>query len=323
MSSQITPHESYPQLALSIGVEDLYFKREDLHPLGSHKGRSIPHMIDYGLEKGMRSFAISSSGNAALAAALYVKELNKNLEGKGENKKESKDHIVLDVLVGMKINPKKRAKLDALKDKNIRVSAHERPLQMLFSKTQERPGHPGEATSHPLRQSNDDTALVGYTSLAEELLTIPNLRAVFVGTSSGTTAQALAAYFLNYASSQKGRGKAPVEVHIVQTSSCHPLAEEFNEDSVSTGGEGEISIADAIVDHTALRKNKLIPIIERTDGSGWIVTNESISTAKELTKKHAGLVISPNSALSVAGLMNAVYTGRAWNGAVACLICGE
>lgn len=316
MSSQITPHESYPQLALSIGVEELYFKREDLHPLGSHKGRSIPHMIDCGLEKGMRSFAISSSGNAALAAALYVRELNKKID-------EKKDPIVLDILVGMRINPKKRSKLDALKDKNIRVSAHERPLQMLFTKTQERPGNPGEATSHPLRQSNDDTALVGYISLAEELLTIPNLRAVFVGTSSGTTAQALATYFIEHASSQKGRGKAPIEVHIVQTSSCNPMAKEFNEDSVVTGDDGEISIADAIVDHTALRKNKLIPIIERTDGSGWIVTNESISTAKELTKKHAGLVISPNSALSVAGLMNAVYTGRAWNGAVACLICGE
>jgi len=50
---QITPLEHYPTLAKAIGVSDLYFKREDLHPYGSHKGRSIPVMINNYYKKGI------------------------------------------------------------------------------------------------------------------------------------------------------------------------------------------------------------------------------------------------------------------------------
>ena len=70
----VTPLEAYPKLAKAIGVNRLYFKREDLHPYGSHKGRSIPVMIDKYFKAGDRRFANSSSGNAALAAAKYIKE---------------------------------------------------------------------------------------------------------------------------------------------------------------------------------------------------------------------------------------------------------
>ena len=71
----ITPQEPFPALAKAVGLTDIYLKREDLHTYGSHKGRSIPVMIDHYLKEGSKNFAISSSGNAALAAALYVKEL--------------------------------------------------------------------------------------------------------------------------------------------------------------------------------------------------------------------------------------------------------
>jgi hypothetical protein len=40
-------------------------------------------------------------------------------------------------------------------------------------------------------------------------------------------------------------------------------------------------------------------------------------------EKMADLSISSNSALSVAGLMQAVYTGKEFKGAVACVICGD
>ena len=93
----ITPNEQYTRLAKAIGYDDLYFKREDLHPLGSHKGRSIPVMIDYYYEKGARDFAISSSGNAALAATLYIKD---------------KPDTKLEIFVGNNIAPHKLTKLN-------------------------------------------------------------------------------------------------------------------------------------------------------------------------------------------------------------------
>ena len=316
----VTPHHPYPELALALAPESaipaLYFKREDLHPLGSHKGRSIPVMIDKALGEGVTEFVISSSGNAALAAARYVKKLNASRTGMNGQP----DPIILDILIGERIAPHKRDKLDALKDTSIRVSAHERPLQVLFSRTKTRDQlKDGEKEVRALRQSTDDTALVGYESLARELLDIPDLRAVFIGTSSGTTADALARFFKKASADNSSK---QIEIHIVQTTSCHPIADAFNEDIV-TGNDSEVSIADAIVDHTSFRKTKLVPLIEATGGSGWIATNESISTAIDLTRMHTGLLISPNSALSVAGLMNATLTGRTWDGAVACMICGD
>ena len=301
----VTPLETYPDLATAIGVERLYFKREDLHPYGSHKGRSIPVMIDSYLEKGERRFAISSSGNAALAAALYVKE-------KGAGRKEQgEDAIDLDIFIGQHAAPHKAERLKEFADDRIRVLVKERPLQALMQAVNE--------GTRSLRQSTDDTALIGYEALAQELATDHTFKSpatksegsIFIGTSSGTTAQALATYFL--------REKLPIQVHIVQTSSCHPLADAFE----SYDGPDEASIADAIVDIAAHRKDALIPLIKKTGGRAWVATNDDIKAAQELTLKHTGLEISTNSALSVAGAMKAVELGYKLDEPIVCMICGE
>ena len=290
----ITIQEKLPKLARALEMKDLYFKREDLHPYGSHKGRSVPTMIDLYIEQGIKHFAISSSGNAALAAAHHVERLNRHLEQK----------IILDILVGQKITTKKLRKLEQFNSESIKITSHQRPLQTLFEITK-------DPNIKALRQSTDDNALIGYASLAQELLEIEDLSAVFIGTSSGTTAQALAQYF-----ESKNR---KIEVHIIQTSSCHHIADNFVDDPLID----EISIADAIVDHTAKRKDILTNLIKTVDGSGWIVSNEQIKIAQEMSQKYAGVEISTNSALSLAGLMQAVYTGKKWSGSVVCIICGD
>lgn len=301
----MTPLEHYPELAAAIGLQDIYFKREDLHPYESHKGRSIPVMIDTYYAQGERHFAISSSGNAALAAALYVNELNatKNTD------------IDLDIFVGQSITPKKSARLRDLAaksandstneadNKSIRVLIKERPLQALTQAVQE--------GKRSLRQSTDDLALVGYESLAQELSQVKNIGAVFMGTSSGTTAQALAQYFL--------KNKLPIQVHIIQTSSCHPISQEIE----SYDGPDERSVATAISDITAYRKDKLVPLIKKTGGFGWIAANENISSAIELVSQNCDLEISVNSALSVAGAMLASYRDCDIKGSVVCMICGD
>ena len=295
----VTPHESYSELSKELGLKvssPVFFKREDMHPLGSHKGRSIPHMIDEKIKSGCKHFVISSSGNAALAAGLYIQKLNSSLK--------DSDKITLEILIGKNIDSHKLEKLEALRSSEILISLQERPLQALFIKTQ-------DPNIQSLRQSNDASALIGYEKLAEELMSIPNLSAVFMGTSSGTAAEALAEFFI--------KNKKKIEVHIVQTSSCHPIADAFVENYSSE----EKSIAHAIVDTVALRKGILVPLIEKTGGKGWIASNDEIKAAQDITKRTSGLSISYNSALSVAGLMQAVYTGTTWDGAVACMICGE
>ena len=113
----ITPLEHYPKLAQAIGTADVWFKRDDLHPYGSHKGRSIPLMIDEHMRAGARRFAISSSGNAALAAALHVRELNA----------AGNDPVDLDIFIGQHAAPHKAQKLKDLADEHIRVFVKERP----------------------------------------------------------------------------------------------------------------------------------------------------------------------------------------------------
>ncbi len=293
----VTKHEEYSEFANSLGVKRLFFKREDLHPYGSHKGRSVPKMIDKYIKEGIKNFAVSSSGNTALAAAFYINKLNSTGYELGNTM------IKLSVLVGQHISVKKFNKLEQFKSPYINITMHDRPLQTLFNMTRD------EGTVS-LRQSTDDSALIGYSELAEELTHIPDLQAVFMGTSSGTTAQALLEYFDLH--------NMKTEMHIVQTSSCHPIADAFVDNPID-----EQSIAGAIVDHNAIRKNKVIALIDKIGGGGWIASNEHIVSAQELTNKHTGLSISTNSALSVAGLMQAVYTGKTWDGSVACIICGD
>lgn len=291
----ITRHEAYPDLAKSLEIKSVLFKREDLHPYGSHKGRSLPVMIDEYLEQGISHFAISSSGNAALASAHHIEKLNKD---------RIDDKITLEILVGQKIATKKLRKLEQFKNQYIKVTMHDRPLQTLFNIIK-------DPAVRALRQSTDDLALVGYHALAQELLEISDLQAVFIGTSSGTTAQALAEHF--------EAAKRKIELHVVQTSSCHPIADAFVDDETLD----ESSLADAIVDHTALRKDTLVKLLEKSGGSAWIASNEQIIAAQEMSSKHTGVTISTNSALSLAGLMQAVYTGRTWTGSVVCIICGD
>ena len=292
--ASLTPLESYTDLAAAIGIEDVLFKREDLHPYGSHKGRSIPAMIEHYIGLGDRRFAISSSGNAALAAGLFVQEYDSN----------ASEPVELDIFIGNHIAAHKADKLEALADDHIRVMAKERPKQAVLQAEQE--------GARSLRQSTDDQALAGYGSLAAEIMTqAKKAGAVFIGTSSGTTAQALAEYF--------HAKDAGIQVHIVQTSSCHPMAQEFE----TYDGPDEQSIADAIVDIVAQRKPALVAAVTATGGHGWTVTNQDIQNAQEMVFENTGLEISTNSALSVAGLIKAVEVGWEMPGTPVCMICGD
>jgi len=294
-----TPQQSYPDLAKALGIHTVFLKREDQHPYGSHKGRSIPHMIKtYVKRDDIRSFVISSSGNAALAAIRMAQKHNQNNPDK---------QITLTVFVGNNIE---EGKLDMLTSEigvnssEILLKQVERPKQEAFALNKA-----GTATS--LRQSTDDLALEGHTDLATELYKIPHLSAVFIPTSSGTTAQAVSEFFIT---------KDPIpQVHIVQTTSCHPLAEALG----ATGDKTEHSIAGAIVDSVAHRKPLVTDAIKKTQGTAWIPTDEEILSAQTLVKETTKIDISPNSALSVAGLQKALASGLVFDGAVVCVITGR
>lgn len=292
-----TPQESYKNLTETLGVE-VYLKREDLNPFGSHKGRSIPHMIEYYFKhENKNSFVISSSGNAARAAIKYVAAHNRN---------NANQQITLTVFIGQHILPEKKMLIETEKenDTHISITQVERPKQSALQLEKQ-----SEAIN--LRQSTDDEALEGYHELGKELSHIPNLSAIFIPTSSGTTAQALGEFF------DKQNEPKP-QIHIIQTESCHPIAETFDTDFTNT----DSSIAGAIVDNIAHRKEKVIKAIKNSAGSGWIVSDTEIEDAISLVENACNIKISPNSALSIAGLTKARSKGWKFEGPVVCLITG-
>ncbi len=316
-----TPQQPYPKLAEVLGIPEVYLKREDLHPYGSHKGRSIPLMIKHYTKDGIRVFTISSSGNAALAAIKSVSQHNKNNHGK---------EVTLRVFVGKNIPSEKLVRLESQitnHGSQITVEQSERPKQSAFQLEKE-----GEAKF--LRQSTDDLALEGYHELAIELNKIPNLQAIFIPTSSGTTAQALGETFITF-------NQHP-QIHIAQTVACHPIVDcltDFSafpaDQSVTPNNEmrsSELSpqtkfapiqsMAGAIVDHIAHRKAKVAEVVKQSGGAGWIVTDDEIKDAIHIVKQTTNIDISPNSALSVAGLKKAVQNGFKPTGHVVCLITG-
>lgn len=292
-----TPQQSYPELAREIGISELYLKREDLHTYGSHKGRSIPLMIKLHAKAGKNSFAISSSGNAALAAILAVQNHNRN---------NPNNRVSLRIFIGNNIDAEKKQRLisEITDTQAITIEQVERPKQTVFQLEKE-----GAITS--LRQSTDDTALQGYAELATELNKIENLQAIFIPTSSGTTAQGLGIAFSQL--SQKP------QIHIVQTASCHPIAQEFDTAFTPT----ETSLAGAIVDMVAHRKKEVMTAVRESHGSGWIISDTELQETKDLVKKHTGLSLSYNSILSIAGLKKAVSCGYIFDYPVACLIGGK
>lgn len=302
----ITPQAEVPEIARILGVPKLYIKREDLHPYGSHKGRSIPVMIDIKIAEGVTDFAISSSGNAALAALRHIQ--------KNEHK------LSLTIFIGENINPEKQKALTSeINDPRITIKKTERPLQTLTNFIK------GKKVAS-LRQSTDDSALIGYKTLAEEITEIPNLEAVFIATSSGTTAQALAQYFSKPANERT----RSVAVHVVQTTGVSPIAQTFAHVGeitgtvARTGGKDtEHSLADAIVDKVAHRREAVVATVTRTGGSGWIATNDDIATAQKLLKEKAGIDATPNGALGLAGLLEALKIRQKFTGAVVCIITGK
>ena len=304
----LTPQPQAKHLAKALGLNtELYLKREDMHLHGSHKGRSIPVMIEKYIRLGQHSFCISSSGNAAISAAMFVKEHN----AKPQNSK-----LNLKIFVGNNVSEEKFKIIKSLLSSSVLAQRTSNPKQSAFQMDK-------DGLAKNLRQSTDDTALTGYASLAKELAEIKNLNAVFIPTSSGTTAQALYEEFKKlspYGESPKGGDLNP-QIHIVQTDACHPIAAATHPFLIKTSTAP--SIAGAIVDNVAHRKEKVVAALKSSKGNAWVCGNKEIKNAVALTKKTEKITISPNSALAVVGLAQAIQNSWRFEGPVVCILTGR
>ncbi|MGC2191977.1 MAG: pyridoxal-phosphate dependent enzyme [Candidatus Dormiibacterota bacterium] len=164
-----TPLEPAKELGRALGIPALKLKREDLSPTGSHKARCLSLLCSSLIASGGHQAVISSSGNAAIAAAAYS-----SLRG-----------IRLLSLVSPKTP---RVKLERLRGYPGLTVLSDHPVALLH--------HAVDKWSlSDLRSSVNPLASNAYRGIAAELVETGQLAAVFLFSSSGASALGLAQGF--------------------------------------------------------------------------------------------------------------------------------
>ena len=167
------------------------------------------------------------------------------------------------VFVREKISKEKLAKIQAYKLAEVNLSKTPRRDAILFSK---------KNNIVNLRSSVDDMALEGYKSIAYELAEqISDAGSIFIATSSGTTLEGI---YLGY----KEKGVKSPALYAVQTSKVHPIANYFDKDFEKESA----SLAEAIVDNIAHRRDRVIEAIKETGGGGYVVSNDELQEARKI-----------------------------------------
>jgi threonine synthase len=272
-------------------IDHIIFKQEYLNPTGSIKDRGINHQIHYLQKQGINKAVISSSGNAAISAAYFCNQAG----------------ISLTTFLSPKINPNK---LNHLKQFSIDIQITPRPISSAFR-------YAKETGAHLLRPSKDPQGPNGYQSLGQELAKLTTT-AVFFPVSSGTT---LAGTFQGYLQASGNHFKTFKQIpqfHIVQSTSCHPLASRYDQDFTPT----KSSLADALVAKSVPRKNQVIQIVNQTQGSGWVISDSEITKASRWLSRHK-LKCSPEGAAALAAIWKAKTQGWTWPNPIVCLLTGK
>jgi threonine synthase len=265
-----------PLISLKVDEQRVLIKDENANPTGSFKDRCLAYQISHYHSLGARSFVISSSGNAAISAGNIIRTIPKT---------------TLDIFVAYNINPAKINKLMNLNSKYINIHQSLRPKSdaIQFAK---------KNNYINLRASNDPFALIGYKTIAYELeQDAKTSDGIFIPSSSGTAALGIAMGFEDMGIN--------IPIFICQTTKVFSIASEFDLDFSQT----KTSLADAIVDRVALRKNELIGVINRSNGDAYIISDELLMTAKEkmlISRKD----FSYNSLLGLAGYLKAKAHGE-------------
>jgi threonine synthase len=238
-----TPLEEDAELAAWAGVGRMWVKREDRNPTGSHKDRGAVVQVAACVDRGDQVAVISSSGNAALAAATYGRRGG--------------------VSVVALLSPRtETARVMALRAAGARVVVTPKPINFGVRLTRVC-GWPD------LRPSQSPEAVRGFRTLGEELAReLAANTSVFGYASSGATYLAMGQVFAE-------RGcRLPLQP--VQAGLVNGISREFGRP-----GDGRRSlVGDLGVKHTD-RATEVVAAVRESGGQAWWVGDELITSAGE------------------------------------------
>jgi threonine synthase len=265
-----TPLREDVELASWAGVERLYLKREDLNPTGSHKDRGAVVQIAGCTERGQVVAVISSSGNAALAAATYG----------------ARAGVTVVTLLSPRTEPHR---VVALRESGARVVITEKPINYGIRLSRVR-GWPD------LRPSQSADAVEGFRSLGDELSDeLAEVTAVFAYASSGATFQAIGEVF-----SERG---ANLQLHPVQAGLVNGISKEFGRP-----GDGRRSLVGDLGVKVSDRAAAVVAKVRQSGGQGWWVGDQEIAAAGEALRAQR-YEVAPECWAALAGLRSAARAG--------------
>ncbi len=285
LSEGNTPLQNNQNLAKQLNLQEIYLKREDLNPTGSHKDRGLTFQISAHIQDGQKEFVISSSGNSAISAVHLLKDSKKIL------------HIFLSSKLSVQkitrlVTPLKNISNDIFKGKdtefeNFQFYFSDKPLSNAFSFAKK-----NELTL--LRGSTDIYGFEGFKTIVYEIQSQKiDYDSIFIPTSSGTTAKGI------YEALEKTK-----PLHLIQTTKINTLVHRFDKDY----NPSVTSLADSIVDRVGHRAMEIEEIIKNSKGTGWIISDSEILKAQEILK-NLNIQTSNESALTIAGIMKAKKNG--------------
>ena len=261
-----TPLEESPALAAWAGVGRLWLKREDVNPTGSHKDRGAVVQVAACLERGQAVAVISSSGNAALAAATYGQV----------------GGVTMVALLSPRTEP---GRVAALRRAGARVVVTEKPINYGIRLSRVR-GWPD------LRPSQSAEAVAGFRSLGEELaVELAEATAVFGYASSGATFQALGESFAEHT--------VRLPLHPVQAGLVNGISQEFGRP-----GDGRRSMVGDLGVKVSDRAAMVAALVREAGGQAWWVDDERIAPAGDALRD-AGHAVAVECWAALAGVRTA------------------
>jgi threonine synthase len=265
-----TPLREDVTLAAWAGVERLYLKREDLNPTGSHKDRGAVVQIAGCVERGQGVAVISSSGNAALAAATYA--------GRGG--------VTVVAMLSSRTEP---YRVVSLRESGARVVITDKPTNYGIRLSRVC-GWPD------LRPSQSADAVTGFRGLGDELAAeLPEATVVFGYASSGATFQAVGAVF--------GERGARLPLHPVQAGLVNGISKEFGRP-----GDGRRSLVGDLGVKVSDRASAVAAMVRESGGQAWWVGDDEIAAAGEALRAQEYQVAHECWA-ALAGLRSAAHEG--------------
>ena len=274
---------SVEPLARRVGVREVWIKRDDLSPGGSHKARSLAYRVSLGLQRGEKHLCISSSGNAAVAASLY----------------SARAGMCLYAFVSPETPLVKRIALEregTIVIESVRPRNLARYAGRLFGMSN-------------LTPSIDDASIEGFKSIAGEMGEAGvSFQHLFTFATSGSSLVGIGRMF----AAEDG---SPA-LHAVQSGVCCPIAGPSDPRFLADGSCGEIRpslLAGLLTVDETPRSEEARRRVAGTGGRGWVQRDEEILEARAWLRD-CGVDTSPEGA----ACLSAVHRARCEGAVLPC-----